>query len=70
MLCSFSQLIYIPYSTGLSEKSSIVLFDETCSFNTRSGAVIMSPDSEGLGIAVAAGMGSNLTQPSGIKFFQ
>ena len=37
-------------------------------FNTRSGYVSWH-DSEGLGIAVAAGMGSNFTQPSGIKFF-
>ena len=29
----------------------------------------MSPDSEGLGAAVAAGMGSSLTQPSGISYF-
>ena len=29
----------------------------------------MSPDSEGLGAAVEAGVGSNLTQPSGILYF-
>ena len=29
----------------------------------------MSPDSEGLGAAVVAGVGSNLTQPSGISYF-
>ena len=29
----------------------------------------MSPDSEGLGAAVIAGVGSNLTQPSGISYF-
>ena len=29
----------------------------------------MSPDSEGLGAAVVAGVGSNLTQPSGILYF-
>ena len=34
----------------------------------RSGAVVMSPDSEGLGVAVKAGVGSNLTQPSGISY--
>ena len=33
-------------------------------FNKRSGAVVMSPDSEGLGAAAVAGVGSNLTQPS------
>ena len=35
-------------------------------FNKRSGAVVMSPDSEGLGAAVVAGVGSNVTQPSGM----
>ena len=29
----------------------------------------MSPDSEGLGAAVVAGVGSNLTQPEGISYF-
>ena len=29
----------------------------------------MSPDSEGLGAAVEAGVGSNLTQPCGISYF-
>ena len=38
-------------------------------FNKRSGAVVMSPDSEGLGAAVKAGVGLNLTQPSGIYYF-
>ena len=38
-------------------------------FNKRSGAVVMSPDSEGRGAAVVAGVGSNLTQPSGISYF-
>ena len=38
-------------------------------FNKRSGAVVMSPDSEGLGAAVVAGVGSSLTQPSGISYF-
>ena len=38
-------------------------------FNKRSGAVVMSPNSEGLGAAVVAGVGSNLTQPSGISYF-
>ena len=38
-------------------------------FNKRSGAVVMSPDSEGLGTAVEAGVGLKLTQPSGISFF-
>ena len=33
-------------------------------FNKSSGAVVMSPDPEGLGAAVVAGVGSNLTQPS------
>ena len=35
----------------------------------RSGAVVMSPDSEGLGASVVAGVGSSLTQPSGILYF-
>ena len=38
-------------------------------FNKRSGAVVMSPDSEGLGAAVVVGVGSSLTQPSGISYF-
>ena len=38
-------------------------------FKKRSGAVVMSLDSEGLDAAVAAGVGSNLTQPSGISYF-
>ena len=38
-------------------------------FNKRSGAVVMSPDSEGLGAAVVAGVGSSLTQSSGISHF-
>ena len=38
-------------------------------FNKRSGAVVMTPDSEGLGAAVKAGAGSNLTQPRGIYYF-
>ena len=38
-------------------------------FNKLSGAVVMSPDSEGLGAAVVAGVGSNLTQPCGILYF-
>ena len=38
-------------------------------FNKRSSAVFMSPDSEGLGAAVVAGVGSSLTQPSGISYF-
>ena len=29
----------------------------------------MSPDSEGLGAAVEAGVGANLTQPSGSSYF-
>ena len=37
--------------------------------NKRSGAVVMSPDSEGLGAAVVAGVVSNLTQPSDISYF-
>ena len=32
-------------------------------FNKRSGAVVMSPDSEGLGAAIVAGVGSNLPRP-------
>ena len=36
-------------------------------FNKRSGAVVMFPDSEGLGAALVAGVGTNLTQPSGIS---
>ena len=38
-------------------------------FNKRSGAVVKSPDSEGLGAAAVAGVGSNLTQPGGISYF-
>ena len=38
-------------------------------FNKRNGAVVMSPNSEGLGAAAVAGVGSNLTQPSGISYF-
>ena len=38
-------------------------------FNKRSGAVVMSPDSEWLGAAIVAGVGSNLTHPSGISYF-
>ena len=38
-------------------------------FNKRSGAVVMSPDSKGLGAAIVAGVGSSLTQPSGISYF-
>ena len=38
-------------------------------FNKRSGVVVMSPDSEGLGAAIVAGAGSNLTQPCGILYF-
>ena len=38
-------------------------------FYKRSGAVVMSPDSEGLGAAVVAGVGSYFTQPSGIAYF-
>ena len=34
-----------------------------------SGAVVMFPDSEGLGAAVIAGVGSSLTQSSGISYF-
>ena len=29
----------------------------------------MSPDSEGLGASVVSGVGSDLTQPSGISYF-
>ena len=46
----------MPYPTGHSEKSSIILFRETC-FNMRSGIVVISPDSEGLGAAVEAQLG-------------
>ena len=42
-------------------------FDTTLPFNKRSGAVVMSPDSEGLDASVAAGVSSNLTQPSRIS---
>ena len=38
-------------------------------FNKRSGAVVISPDSEGLGAAVLAGVDAKLTQPSGISYF-
>ena len=55
--------------TDHSEKSSIILFHETFFFNKHSGAVVMSPDSEGIGAAIEAGVGSNLTQPSGISYF-
>ena len=37
--------------------------------NKRSGAVVMTPDSEGVGAAVVTGVGTNLTQPSGISYF-
>ena len=37
-------------------------------FYKHSGAVGMSPDSEGLGAAFEAGVGSNLTQSSGISY--
>ena len=37
-------------------------------FNKGSGAVVMSL-TEGLGAAVVAGVGSKLTQPSGISYF-
>ena len=36
--------------------------------NKRSGAVVMSPDYEGLGAAVVSGVGSSLTQSSGISY--
>ena len=36
-------------------------------FNKRSGAVVMSPDSEGLDGAVEGGVSSNYTQPSRIS---
>ena len=43
-----------------------MLFHETYFFfNKHSRAVVISPDSEGLGAAVEAGVGSNLAQPSG-----
>ena len=38
-------------------------------FNKLRGSVVMSPDSEGLDATVEAGVGSNLTQPSGISYF-
>ena len=38
-------------------------------FNKRSGEVVMSPDSEGLGVAVVASVGSSLNQSSGISYF-
>ena len=38
-------------------------------FNKHSDAVVISPDCEGLGAAVVAGVGSNLAQPSGISYF-
>ena len=38
-------------------------------FNKRSGAVVMSAVSEGLGATVEAGVDSNLTHPSGISYF-
>ena len=39
----------------------------TKNFGPRS-LMVMSPDSEGLGTAVVAGVVSNLTQPSGISY--
>ena len=36
-------------------------------FNKRSGAVVMSPVSEGLGASVVDGVGLNLTQSNGIS---
>ena len=59
----------IPYPPGYSEKSRIILFHEIYFFNKRSGAVVMSPDSEGLGAAVVDGVSSNLPQRSGISYF-
>ena len=38
-------------------------------FNKRSGVVVMSPDSEGLGAAVVSDVDSNLTQHSCISYF-
>ena len=38
-------------------------------FIKRTGEVVMSPDSEGLGAAVVVGVGSSLTQSSGISYF-
>ena len=38
-------------------------------FNKRSGSLVKSPDFEGLGAAVEAGVDSDLTQPSGISYF-
>ena len=38
-------------------------------FNKRSGAVVMSSNSEGLGAAVVTGVGSSFTQSSGISYF-
>ena len=38
-------------------------------FNKRNVAVVLSPASEGLGAAVVAGVGSNLTQLSCISYF-
>ena len=35
----------------------------------RGVAVVMSPDAEGLGAVVEAGLGSNLTQPCDISYF-
>ena len=63
----------IPYPTGQSEKSSIILIYETLFFffffYKSSGAVVKSPDSDELGAAVVAGVGSNLTQPNSISYF-
>ena len=55
----------IPCRTGHSEKSSILLLNGLVS-NKCNGAVVMSPDSEGLGATVVSGVGSKLTQRSGI----
>ena len=38
-------------------------------FNKSSGEVVMAPDPKGLGSAIAAGVGSNITQPVGISYF-
>ena len=38
-------------------------------FNKRSGAVVMSPDSEGLGAAVVADVGFEPHPASGVSYF-
>ena len=58
----------ISYPTGHSEESSIKMFHETCVLTS---VVVqwLCLLTEGLGAAGVTGVGSNLTQPSGISYF-